>query len=87
MQDLEDVTDGGCVYIGNSTTTKVMGKGKTLLKFTFGKLLSLRNVLYVPPLRKNLISGILLNKVGLKIVFRDDRVVISHNGILVGKGY
>ena len=49
MQDFEDVPDSECVYMGNSTTARVMGKGKILLKCTFGKLLSLSNVLYVPP--------------------------------------
>jgi len=26
MQNFKDVTDGECVYVGNSTTAKVMGK-------------------------------------------------------------
>ena len=73
--------------MGNSTTTRVMGKGKILLKFTSGKLLSLSNVLYVPSLYRNLISNILVNKAGLKTIVRDDKVVISHNRVFVGKGY
>ena len=72
--------------MGNSTPARVMGKGKILLKFTFGKLLSLSNMLYVPSLRINLVSGILLNKVGLKTIVRDDKVIISHNGVFDGKG-
>ena len=81
------MTDGGCIYMENSTTARVMGKGKTLLKFAFGKLLSLSNMLCVSSLRKNLVSSILLNKVGLKTIVGDDKVVISHNGVFVGKGY
>ena len=87
IQDFEDAADGECVYVGNSTTARVMGKIKILLKFTFGKLLSLSNVLYVPSLHRNLVSGILLNKAGLKTVTEDDKVVISCNGVFVGKGY
>jgi len=82
MQDFKDITDGKCVYMGNSTDARVMGKGKILLKFASGKLLSLTNVLYVPSLRRNLISSILLNKVGLKTIARDDKV-----GVFVGKVY
>ena len=87
MQDFKDVTDGECVYMRNSTTARVMGKGNILLKFTSEKLLSLSNVLYVPSLRRNLVSGILLDKARLKTVVGNDRVVISHNGVFVGKGY
>ena len=87
MQNFEDVAYGECVYMGNSTTARVMGKGKILLKFTSGKLRSLSNVLYVPPLHRNLVSGILLNNSGLKTVVEDDKVGISRNGVFVGKGY
>jgi len=62
-------------------TAEVMGKGNILLKFTSSKLLSLSNVLYVSSLNRNLISGILLNKAGLKTIIRDDKVVISHHGV------
>lgn len=47
----------------------MLGKGKILLKLNSGKSLSLQNVLYVPSLRGNLISGALLNKAGVKLVF------------------
>ena len=33
--DFEDVGDGQCVYMGNSSTAAVKGKGKVLLNFTF----------------------------------------------------
>ena len=42
-------------------------------------------MLYVPFLDINLVSSILLNKVGLKTVVEDDKVLISHNGVFVGK--
>ena len=45
MQDFKDVTDGECVYMGDSTTTRVMHKGEIFLEFTCGKLLSLSDVL------------------------------------------
>ena len=68
MKDFKDVTNDECVYIENSTIARVMGKVKILLKFTSGKLLSLSNVLNVSSLHRNLVSNILLNKAGLKIV-------------------
>uniref|UniRef100_A0A1U7XD95 Uncharacterized protein LOC104232850 n=1 Tax=Nicotiana sylvestris TaxID=4096 RepID=A0A1U7XD95_NICSY len=87
FHDFEESTDGECVYMCNSTTTRVMGKGKILLKLTSRKALALNNVLYVPSLRRNLVSSALLNKAGLKLIFEYDKVVISRGGDFVGKGY
>jgi len=87
IQDFKDVMDGECVYMGNYITARVMDKEKILLKFTSDKLLPLSNMLYAPFLSRNLVSGILLNKGGLKNVVGDDKVVISHNGVFVGKRY
>ncbi|KAL0407798.1 UNVERIFIED_CONTAM: Retrovirus-related Pol polyprotein from transposon TNT 1-94 [Sesamum radiatum] len=87
FQELKEAADGECVYMGNSATAGVLGKGKVLLKLTSGKTLALQDVLYVPSLRRNLISGSLLNKVGLKIVLEADKVIITKNGDFIGKGY
>jgi len=87
MQDIEDVANGECIYMGNITTIKVLDRGKTLLKFTSSRLLSLINVLFVSSLRRNLVSSILLNKVELKTVVKDDKLVIFHKEVFLGKGY
>jgi len=87
FHQIEDVADGERVFMGNSATAGVFGKGKILLKLTSGKTISLSDVLYVPSLRRNLIFGSLLNRAGLKLVFEADKVVITKNGELVGKGY
>jgi len=79
IQDFKDVTDGECVYMGNSTIVRVMSKEKILLKFTPAKLLFLSNVLYMSSLCRLLVSSILVHKVGLKIVVGDEKVVITHN--------
>jgi len=50
------------VYLGDSRTTPVLGKGKLLLKHTYGKTLALIDVLHVPSIRVNLISVALLEK-------------------------
>ena len=44
---------------------------------TSGKELTLTNVLHVPEIRKNLISGSLLSKNGFKMVFESDKFVLS----------
>ncbi|KAL0352264.1 UNVERIFIED_CONTAM: Retrovirus-related Pol polyprotein from transposon TNT 1-94 [Sesamum calycinum] len=87
FHEFHEASDGECVFMGNSATAGVMGKGKVLLKLTSGKTFALLDVLYVPSLHRNLISGSLLNKVGLKIVLESDKVIITRNGDFIGNGY
>ncbi|KAL0458633.1 UNVERIFIED_CONTAM: hypothetical protein Slati_0490500 [Sesamum latifolium] len=46
FQELHEVPDGECIFMGNSTTAGVLGKGKIFLKLTSGKTLALNDVLY-----------------------------------------
>jgi len=73
--------------MGNSSTARMLGKGKILLKLTFGKILALNDLFYVPFLCRNLVSGSLLKKAGLKLVFEGDKVILAKNGDFMGKGY
>ncbi|GJS15824.1 retrovirus-related pol polyprotein from transposon TNT 1-94 [Tanacetum coccineum] len=43
--------------MGNSVTANIKDEGDVILKWTSGKELKLKNVLYVPEIRKNLVSG------------------------------
>ncbi|KAL5570239.1 hypothetical protein UlMin_026814 [Ulmus minor] len=54
--------NGEKLFMGNSATSEIEGQGKIVLKMTSGKELTLNNVLYVPEIRKNLVSGLLLSK-------------------------
>ena len=54
---------------------------------TSGKELTLNNVLHVPDIRKNLVSGSLLSKNGFRLVFESDKFVLTKNGMYVGKCY
>lgn len=65
----EQVSDGTFLYMGNSSIAAIMGKGTLDLKFTSGKVLTLSDVYHVPDVRKNLVSGSLLNKHGFNLVF------------------
>ncbi|PHT45268.1 hypothetical protein CQW23_14426 [Capsicum baccatum] len=75
------------IYMANSATPKVEGKGKICLKMTSGKVLTLNNVLYVPELCRKLISVSLLDKNGFKCVTISGKIVISKGEMYVGKGY
>ena len=44
-------------------------------------------MLRVPDIRKNLISGSILNKKGFRMIFESDKFVLTKGGMYVGKGY
>ena len=44
-------------------------------------------MLYIPDIRKNLVSRPLLSKNGFRLVFESDKFVLTKSGMYVGKGY
>ena len=83
----EPIETGEKVYMGNSATSEIKGQGKVVLKMTSRKELTLTNVLYVPKIRKNLVSGSLLNNHGFRLVFELNKFVLSKSIMYVGQGY
>ena len=75
------------VFMGDSRSTLVIGKGKVLLKLTSGKMLALSDVLHVPDINWNLVSVSLLGKARVRILFDSDKIVLAKNDAFVGKGY
>ena len=65
----------------------IQGKWKVLLKLTSEKTLALNDALHVPSIKVNLVSVVLLGKVGVKISFEYDKIVMTKNNVFVGKGY
>ncbi|XP_027067531.1 uncharacterized protein [Coffea arabica] len=79
--------DEEVVYLGDSRTANVLDKGKVFLKLTSGKTLTLNDVLHVPNIRANLVFVALLGKVGVKVLFKSGKIIITKNNVFVGKGY
>ena len=75
------------VMLGDSHTTTVAGIGTVDLKFTSGKNLQLKDVMHTSEMRKNLVSGFLLNKADFTQTIGFDLYTITKNDIFVGKGY
>ncbi|CAL1388160.1 unnamed protein product [Linum trigynum] len=75
------------VLLGTTHTTMVAGSGEVELNFTSGKKMVLKDVLHTPEIRKNLVSGYLLNKAGFNQTIGADLYTLTKNGSFVGKGY
>ncbi|XP_071939284.1 uncharacterized protein [Coffea arabica] len=82
-----ELLEGHEVVMANGVRAKVHGKGDVRLQFTSGEKLVLTNVLHVPDVVKNLVSADILYKKGLKAVLESNNVILSKNGVFVGKGY
>ena len=70
------------LYMGNASSVQVNGKGTMKIEFTSRKVLTLKDVYYVPDVRKNLISVPLLNKFGFKFTFEGDKFILSRGRCL-----
>ena len=79
--------DEKAVYLGDSHTTQVLGKSKVMLKLTSGKTLTLNEVLQFPNIRANLVFVALLGKLGVKVSFESNKIVLTKNNVFVGKGF
>ncbi|KAD5960228.1 hypothetical protein E3N88_11700 [Mikania micrantha] len=87
FEEFKPIEDGFVLRMGNVATEPIKGIGKVSLVFTYGKKLLLDCVLYVPGIRKNLLSGIVLNSYGFKQVIESDKFIVSKHGTFVGFGY
>ena len=83
----QTIDNGEQLFMGNSSSSKVEGQGKVVLKMTSSKELTLNDVLHVLEIRKNLLSRSLMSKKGFKLVFVLDNFILTKNGMYVGKGY
>ncbi|KAK4397602.1 hypothetical protein Sango_1235700 [Sesamum angolense] len=72
---------GKKLFMENSATSNIVGLGNVVLKMTLGKELTLIDVLHVPNIRKNLVSGSLLVKSGFRLVFESNKFVLTKNNL------
>ena len=82
-----EVNDGQEIQMGNEGRSKVLGKGTIELFFTSEKKIVLVNALHVPNMNRNLVSGDLLGKPRIKSVYEAGRLILSHNGVFIWKGF
>ncbi|GJU45108.1 zinc finger, CCHC-type containing protein [Tanacetum coccineum] len=86
-KDPNSSQDGSVLHMGDESTKPILGRGNVVVEFSSGKTITLVNVVYVPGLRKNLMSAPVLNKCGYKQVYESDKYILSRHGVFVGFGY
>ena len=87
LSTFEPTETGENAYMRNSATFEIKGQGNVVLKMIYGNEMTITNVLYVLEIRKNLLSGSLLNNHGFRLVFESNKFVLSKSGMYVEKGY
>ena len=64
------------VELGDDSTYKIEGVGSTSLQLDSGTVLHIDDVLYVPGLKKNLLSVVGLEEKGFRVLFMDKKVLL-----------
>jgi hypothetical protein len=61
--------DGGNVFLGKDSTTRIIGKGRVKLRLIDGRIRTLPGVLHIPCMAKNLIFVRKMEDAGVKTIF------------------
>ena len=86
FQETRKLSDGEiCLHMGNATTVAAVAVGNVFLNFSNDRSLILRDCLYVPSIRRNLVSVSKLFKDGYSVYFSNS-VVIKLNKHFVCSG-
>ena len=75
------------IYMGNNTLMDVLGISTCKLLMWKGCALYLHDVFFALEVRRNLVSVVVLVKLGFKIVFEQDYVKVLLDNIVYGNGF
>jgi hypothetical protein len=64
--------DGGNVFLGNDSTTIIIGRGRVKLRLIYGRIRTLLGVLHIPGLARNLIFVRKMDDAGIKTIFEKE---------------
>ena len=89
FSSLKSAPAGNTVMCANNSSYPVKGVGNIVLAAANGSTFTLLDALYVPGIKKNLLSVSTLAKVGLVVKFVDDRCTVhdlSDGDVIVASG-
>ena len=76
LSDLVENNTNLKIFLGDNATYPVKGTGTVTLHLSQGQVLRLQDVLYVPDLKKNLVSISAMEDKGFNVAFVDEKVRI-----------
>ena len=72
------------MYMRDSTRVHVDFLGVIRLQLSIGNFLELQNVVYIPLIKRNLISIPILDRLGYSFLFRTGKVKLYRDSLLIG---
>jgi hypothetical protein len=78
--------DGGNVFLGNDSTTRIIGRGRVKLKLIDGRIRTLHGVLHIPGMAKNLIFVSKMEDAGVKTIFEKGTCRMVRGAMVLKKG-
>jgi hypothetical protein len=78
--------DGGDVFLGDDSTTKIMGHGRVKLFLKYGRIRTLPGVLHIPKLARSLISVSDLDDAGVDTVFGNNTCKMVRGTMVLMRG-
>jgi hypothetical protein len=78
--------DGGDVFLGDDSTTKILGRGRVKLLLKYGRIRTLPGVLHIPKLARSLISVSKLVDAGVRTVFEKNTCKMVRGEMVLMRG-
>jgi hypothetical protein len=78
--------DGGNVFLGNDSTTRIIGRGRIKLMLIYGRIRTLPGVLHIPGMDINLINVRKMEDVGVKTIFEKGTCRMVRGAMVLMKG-
>jgi hypothetical protein len=81
-----EIYDGGNVFLGDDSTTRIIGRGKVKLRLKYGRIIKLSGVLHISVLVKNLISVSKMDDAEVKTIFEKETCRMVRGAMVPLKG-
>jgi hypothetical protein len=78
--------DGGNFFLGDDSTTRIIGWGKVKLRLIYGRIRTLLGVLHIPGLAKNLIYVRKMDDAGVKKILEKETCRMVRGEMVLLKG-
>ena len=78
--------NGGDVFLGDDSTTKILGHGRVKLLLNHGRIRTLPSVLHIPKLAKSLIYVSKLGDARVRTIFEKDTFKMVRGAMVLMRG-